>query len=149
MSIKTVRRLAADLLKCGEGRIVLNPTESKKIEEALTREDVRSLINSGVITRKQKRGVSRRKARERHAQKKKGRSRGHGVLRGKKYSRLSQKDAWMARVRAQRALLKKMLEEGKIEGNNYRTAYRMIKGGAFKGKAQLTTHLKDAGMLKG
>ena len=149
MSVKTVRRIAASLLKCGEGRIVLDPNEDKRISEALTREDVRGLIKAGVVRRKAIKGVSRNRARERHLKRKKGRGRGPGTRRGKKYSRLPQKEAWMARVRSQRKLLKELLAEAKLEGKNYRIAYRMVKGGAFKGKNQLLAHLKDANMLKG
>ena len=148
MSVKTIRRLAAELLKCGESRIVLDPNEMKKIEEALTREDVRGLINSGIISRKQKKGVARWRARARHAQRKKGRGRGSGAMKGKKHSRLPEKEAWMARVRSQRKLLKGLLTEGKVDGKAYRKTYRMIKGGAFKGKNQLLTHMKEAGMVK-
>ncbi len=148
MSVKTIRRMAAELLKCGESRVLLDPNEAKKIEEALTREDVRGLISSGIITRKQKKGVSRWRARHRRAQKKKGRGRGAGGIRGKKYSRLPQKEIWMARIRAQRKLIKGLLGEGKIEGAAYRKTYRMVKGGAFKGKNQLLAHMKEAGMLK-
>ncbi len=149
MATKTVRRIAAELLKCGESRVVLEPAELKKIEEALTREDVRALIASGAVWRKQKIGVSRGRARIRHLKKKKGRMRGPGKMRGKKYSRLPQKEAWMNRVRAQRKMLKGLMLDGKIESRSYRVAYRMIKGGAFKGRNQLMAHLKEANMLKG
>lgn len=148
MAVKTVKRIASKLLKCGENRIVLDPANLKKVNEALTREDVRSLISDGTVTRKKKKGVSRGRARVKHEKKKKGRRRGKGSIKGKKYSRLSQKDAWIARIRAQRALIKELLKEGKMEGEFYRPVYRMIKGGAFKGKTQLMAHLKEASMLK-
>jgi large subunit ribosomal protein L19e len=148
MSVKTVKRIAAKLLKCGESRIILDPNETKRISEALTREDVRGLISAGLVRRKQKRGVSRARARERHLKKKKGRRRGKGSRKGKKYSRLPKKKAWIARIRAQRKILRDLLTEGKIEGADYRTAYRMAKGGAFKGKNQLMTHLKEANLVK-
>jgi len=148
MAVKTIRRIAAELMKCGESRVILNPADSKKIEEALTREDVRSLIKSGAITRKPKKGVSRWRARMHREQKKKGRRRGPGSLKGKKFSRLPEKDAWMARVRAQRKLLKNLLMDGKIDSKSYRKSYRMVKGGAFKGKNQLLANMKEAGVIK-
>ena len=148
MSTKTARRIASKLLSCGENRVVFDPEEIKKIEEVLTREDVRTLIKSGAISRRRIKGVSRKRARERHLKQKKGRGRGPGTLRGKKHSRLPKKQAWMARVRAQRKLLKELSTEGNIDGANYRVAYRMIKGGAFKGKNQLLAHLKEANMVK-
>ncbi|MFH1447306.1 MAG: 50S ribosomal protein L19e [Candidatus Micrarchaeota archaeon] len=148
MAAKTVKRIASKLLKCGKNRIVLDSSNIKKVNEALTREDVRGLISEGIVVRKKKKGVSRGRAREKHLKKKKGRRRGKGSMKGTKYSRVSKKDMWMSRVRAQRELLKGLLRDAKIERKNYRSLYRMIKGGAFRGRTQLLAHLKEADMLK-
>jgi ribosomal protein L19E len=64
MSLKTVRRLAARLLRAGESRIRI--IDAKRASEALTGDDVRSLIAEGVIALEPPRGVrrvSRRRAR--------------------------------------------------------------------------------------
>ncbi|MHC1587692.1 MAG: 50S ribosomal protein L19e domain-containing protein, partial [Candidatus Syntropharchaeia archaeon] len=57
------RRLAADILGVGIKRVWLNPELVEEIAAALTREDIRGLIESGAIKRKQKKGVSRGRAR--------------------------------------------------------------------------------------
>ena len=45
MSVKTVRRVAGDILKCGISRIKI--LDAKRAMEALTREDVKQLIAYG------------------------------------------------------------------------------------------------------
>jgi len=148
MGIATIRRIASDLLGVGENRVKIKPEEIKKVEEALTRDDVRSLIKEGVIYAERKKGVSRIKAKIKIEKKKAGRSRGTGSRKGKKYSRIMKKLAWMRRVKAQRALLKKLRLENKLKEGAYRTAYMMIKGGAFRSKGSMLSHLKDSGLLR-
>jgi len=149
MSMKTVKRLAAEILKVGENRVKIAPAEAKRAEEALTRDDVRALIVDNVITAEPKRGVSRLRARKKQAQKKKGRRRGIGSRKGGKYSKVKRKTIWMNKVRAQRKTLFEYSDKGLMEeGSSYRTVYKMIKGGAFKGRGQMVKYLQDNKMLK-
>ena len=46
------RRLAAQILKCGENRIRFDLERLEDIKEAITKTDIRSLINNGVISRR-------------------------------------------------------------------------------------------------
>jgi len=148
MGILTVRRIAAELLGVGESRVKIDPKNSSKADEALTRDDVRSLISQGIIYRIRKTGVSRGRGRRKHVKMKAGRRRGTGSRKGKRYARVPRKEIWMSHVRAQRALAKSLLLEKKIQHDTYRKVYRMIKGGAFKSKASLLSHLKDSGLMK-
>jgi large subunit ribosomal protein L19e len=148
MGMATVRRIAAELLGVGESRVRIDPKNAGKAEEALTRDDIRSLISQGVIYALRKRGVSRARGREKHLKMKMGRRRGMGSRKGKRYSNVPRKTEWIHRVRAQRALLKELLFEKKIQNDAYRKVYRMVKGGAFKSRASLLTHLKDNQMIK-
>ena len=148
MSIATTRRIASELLNVGENRVKIKPAEIKKVEEALTRDDVRSLIKDGIVYAERKKGVSRIRARIKSKKRKSGRARGMGSRKGRKYSKIKQKLAWMRRVRAQRILVRELKFENKLKEGSYRNAYMMIKGGAFKSKASLLSHLKDSGLLK-
>lgn len=145
MGIKTIKRLASDILNAGESRVKVK--DIKKTETALTRDDVRSLIKKGVIYVIQKKGVSR--ARGKLKEKKKGerRRRGIGSRKGKKYSKIPRKEIWMSKVRAQRALLRELAETGKLLES--RRIYKMIKGGNFKSKEALLTYLKKNELLRG
>lgn len=148
MAVKTVKRIASDVLRVGQSKIRIKPGEIKRVEEALTREDVRNLVAEGIVYAEEKRGVSRTRARKKHKQKKKGKRSGIGSRKGRKYARVPRKLIWMNRVRSQRALLRDLVGSGKLGQENYRRMYLMIKGGAFKSKAQLSTYLKENQLVK-
>ena len=72
MKLRTQRRLAGELLKCGSERVWLDPEQLDKIAQAITREDIRKLIADGVIVKKQAKGISRVRANIRMFKKRKG-----------------------------------------------------------------------------
>ena len=97
------RRLAADILKVGVERVWIDPEAAEEVSSAITREDIRKLIEEGIIKRKQKKGVSRGRARERARKRKLGRRRGHGSRKGTKYARLPRKRQWIMRNKGVKA----------------------------------------------
>lgn len=145
----TIRRLAASILGCGESRLWINPAEGKRVDDALTRDDVRTLIKDGVIKAHPVFGVSRVRGRKKQEGKRKGRRRGMGSRKGTASARSSDKTEWMARVRKQRGILSRLRSEKKIEKTSVRKVYNMVKGGAFKGKGTLLAYLKENKILKG
>lgn len=138
------RRLAADLLKCGIHRVRFDPEKLEEVTEAITREDIRRLIKDGVIWKEQKKGVSRARVRAR----KRRRSRGPGSKEGGKYSRLSRKEQWMIRVRAQRRKLRELRDRGLITRTTYRKVYMMVKAGAFKSVASMMEYLTQNNLIR-
>ncbi|HEV8289607.1 MAG TPA: 50S ribosomal protein L19e [Candidatus Norongarragalinales archaeon] len=144
MSLQTVRRIAADQLNCGESRVRILDTQ--KALEALTRDDVRALIQTGTVVKLAIRGVNRSKAELKEARKHEGRRRGKGSKKGTPNARLYRKDRWMSKVRAQRNLLQ--LLAPKLENGAYRRAYSMIKGGAFKDRKHLLTFLQENKLVR-
>lgn len=54
MNLTLQRRLASKILKCGEGRVWIDPAKMSQVDEAITREDVRKLIGEGAIKAKRK-----------------------------------------------------------------------------------------------
>ncbi|MFH1306454.1 MAG: 50S ribosomal protein L19e [Candidatus Micrarchaeota archaeon] len=148
MGQKTIKRLAASILGIGECKIWLSPTEGKKISEALTRDDVRTLIKDGVIKALPRRGVSRYRARLKEEAKRAGRRRGRGSRKGTKRARRNPKEFWMAKVRSQRKRLFSLVEKGELEKKDAKKVYLKIKGNSFKGKQQLVNYLKENNMLK-
>jgi large subunit ribosomal protein L19e len=148
MDLKNQRRLAAEILKCGENRVFMEQSRMEDIGEAITREDIRRLINDKAIRARQKKGVSRGRARHIQAQKKKGKRRGHGSRKGAKGARTPKKRAWIQTIRPIRAQLKYYRDSGKIDKKTYRKMYRRAKGGMFKNKARLKAHLETEGLLK-
>ncbi|UCG69985.1 MAG: 50S ribosomal protein L19e [Thermoplasmata archaeon] len=148
MDLKNQRRLASEILGCGENRVWIDPTRMEDVGEAITRSDVRRLIDSKAIKAKQKVGVSRGRARYLQGQKRKGKRRGHGSRKGSKKARTPKKRAWINTIRPIRAQLMMYRKEGRIDSATYRKLYRRAKGGMFKSKARLDAHLRSEGLLK-
>lgn len=138
MNLKVQKRIASELLKCGGDRVWFNPDELELVSKAITRQDVRNLINKGIIKKKQDAGVSRGRAREVMNKKKKDRRVGHGSRRGTKNARFPKKKKWMIKIRAQRKVLRVMRDAGEITRNLYRKLYLMAKGGVFRSKNHMS-----------
>ena len=148
MNLQNQKRIASQLLKCGENRVWIDPNRSKDISDAITRGDIRVLINSGAITARQKIGVSRGRAKHERSQRKKGRQTGHGSRRGKKGARKPSKERWMQTIRPIRKKLKELRDSGKIDTRTYRDYYMKAKGGVFKNRPHMESHMKAEGVLK-
>ena len=139
------RRLAAQLLKCGQGRVWVDPASTEELADAVTRSDIRSAIKAGVIRRKPIQGTSRVRARRHAEEVRKGRHSGAGSRRGTPESRVTRKRRWIRRIRAQRDLLSSLRDGKKIPVSVYREFYRRAKGGMFRSRAHLLLNLKLAG----
>ncbi len=139
MQVDKVRRLAASILSIGENRVWLDPEQTGKIEECMTKEDVRAIIKDGTIRKRKMQMHSRGRARMLHAKKKLGRKRGMGKRRGKFKARVKKKMMWVRSVRAQRKKISEMRKKGVKLKIPYGKIYRMIKGGYFRGKKHLET----------
>jgi len=148
MSLKAQRRMAAEILKCGENRVNFDPYLIEEIKMAITREDIRSLVKDGIIKKNYKKGISKYRKNLRHQRKKRGLARGLGKRKGKKTARTPKKKAWMKRVRAQRRELKKLRDRKQITIANYRKLYKNIKGGMFNSISQLNRYIKEKELLK-
>lgn len=135
------KRLAAELLKVGVTRVWMDPDRLEDIATAITREDIRGLIEEGVVKRRAVVGISRGRARARDIKRAKGHRKGHGSRRGAKYARAPKKESWMRRIRAQRKVLKAMREDKTIDAHAYRMLYRKAKGGEFRNVAHLKSYI--------
>ncbi len=138
MGVRTVRRIASDILNAGETRIWMDPDRLDDIESAVTRQDVRRLIKEGVITKRPSSAPSRGRKRLSAAKKRRGRGRGAGSRKGKKGARSGWTSEWPVRVRAMRRALKQLKKSGKVDGKRYRKLYLQVKGGRFSSVRELT-----------
>jgi large subunit ribosomal protein L19e len=144
MSVKTVRRIAARVLKVGESRIKIKPDEVKRAAEALTTDDVRTLIREKVVWAERVKGVPRIRARLKHRKKKQGRRGSAGSRKGAKHAGCTKKDLWKAKTRLQRRTLKDLKDKKALKEGVYRKAYSMIKGNAWRSRAAMLAHFEDA-----
>lgn len=144
--LRNQRRMAADLLKCGQNRVWMDPDRLEEIAKAVTRGDVMILINGGAITSKQTHGISNARKKYAQAQRKKGRRTGQGSRKGPKHARLPRKDQWIRTIRPIRAYLKELRDQNILDAHKYRDYYQKAKGGTFRNKQHLKTHLQSDGI---
>jgi len=125
------KRLAADVLDVGENRVWFDPDEQGDIADAITREDIRDLIDRGVIEAEEAGGNSRGRARERDAKRSYGHKNGPGSRKGKAGGREDEKDRWADDIRAQRRVLRELRDAGDVTRSEYRELYAKASGGEF------------------
>lgn len=145
--LRNQRRMAASILKCGKNRVWMDQDRLDEIAQAVTKEDIRVLIKGDAIQSKQKKGISKGRKRYVMNQKQKGRRRGHGSRKGAKYARFPRKRRWIKTIRPLRALLKELRSEGAITPTVYRRYYMKAKGGEFRSRRHLKSHLIADGVL--
>ena len=143
MKLSTQKRLAAQVLKVGRSRVWIDPDFIDEVSLAITKSDIRRLIDEGAIQAKRKQGVSRGRTRYRIRQKRKGQRKGPGRKKGKATAKLSKKTRWSMKIRPMRKELKKLREEGKISPKVYRELYLKAKGNAFRNTAHLRTYIAE------
>ncbi len=134
VNVKNKRRLIARYLGVGVDRVWIDPEAVDEVMDIDTREDVLILLRRGVIKVKKVKG-------QKHEVRK--RKRGPGSRKGPMTSRMSRKEKWMQKVRAQRKLLRYLRDKGYLTRKQYRMLYMRVKGGMFRSKAHLLDYIKE------
>jgi len=137
------KRLAADVLDVGENRIWLDPDAQADIAEAITRDEIRELVEDGRIQAENARGNSRGRARKRNKKRAYGHQKGPGKRRGKKGARQNDKDEWQSKIRAQRRKLRELRDKGELTPTEYRELYNKAGGGEFRSVRYLLNYIDD------
>lgn len=141
--LRAQRRLAADVLDVGKNRVWFDPEQQDEIADAITRDDIRDLVDQGTIQAEDARGNSRGRARERNAKRSYGHRKGPGTRKGKAGARQDRKENWMSRIRAQRRTLRSLRDDGTLTPTQYRKLYRMANGGEFESVRRLRTYIQE------
>jgi len=137
------KRLAAEVLDAGENSVWLDPERQGDIAEAITREDIRELVDEGAIRADEPSGNSRGRARERQQKRSYGHQKGPGSRRGKAGARQNEKADWSSRIRAQRKRLRELRDEGELDTSTYRDLYDKAGGGEFDSVADLERYIDE------
>jgi large subunit ribosomal protein L19e len=148
MNVKAQKRMAAEILECGENRVYFDPYFVDEIKMAITRDDIRNLIKEGIIRKKYKKGNSNYRKKVKHQKKKKGRGRGLGKRKGTKKARNPKKETWIKHIRPLRKTLKKLRDRKVITKSAYRDLYRKAKGGFFNNVAHLDRYIKENELIR-
>ncbi|ABW00865.1 50S ribosomal protein L19e [Caldivirga maquilingensis] len=143
-----LRETVARLLNVPKSRIVIKQEALEQLEEAITRNDVRSLMKEGLIEVKPRKRNSRGRWRITHEKRKSGRRRGRGSRRGTRKARGAVgKEVWVPRIRRIRRFLNTLKHRGVIDKATWRNLYRMAKGGYFESLAHLRTYMIQNGIV--
>lgn len=137
MSLEYIRELASKITGAGKSRIYIDPSYYERLSTVISREEVRKLIEDGIIKIKKKKGQTYRieKIRKRRQR------RGPGGKKGKR--KKVRKEEYVKRVRGLRRFLRQLYEKGLIDSKNYRELRLMIKAGAIKSKARIKAYIES------
>ncbi len=148
MSLKSQRRLAAEILKVGENRVWIDPEKTDYVEAAITREEIRKLIHEKTIRQLPQKGVSRARARILKEKRKKGLRRGPGGKSGSAQAKISKKQAWINQIRPLRKRLHELKDNRDITETVYRKLYDMSESGVFESKTELERYIRTHGLWR-
>jgi len=131
MNLRAKKEMAAQILKVGVNRVRFDPKGLDKIEDAITKDNIRQLIKEGLIWAEEKKGISRGRYKKR-AKSKKARGRGAGSKKGSKGARQGKKRLWVNKVRALRRYIKILKDRGEISSKEAKELRIKIKGGQIR-----------------
>lgn len=134
-------------MKCSPHRVRFDTERLGDIKEAITKADIKTLIQEGAITKKPVQGISRASIRMDADQRRKGRRKGAGSRKGKKTSRLRPKTSWINRIRLQREFLLSARDNGLITKEAFRDLYMKAKGGFFRNKRHLKLYVNEQKLI--
>lgn len=143
VNIKKKRELVARILGVGANRIRFEPDRLEDVADSITRNDIRSLVNSGAIWTVQQKGTSRgRSSDKRSVWKMHGK--GQGSKKGKRTARVGKKEVYVVRVRSMRYHLKVLKDRKDITNDIYWSLYKKVNGGQVRSLAHLRDLVKEA-----
>jgi large subunit ribosomal protein L19e len=142
-NLRAQRRMAADVLDIGKDRVWMDPEAQSEIAEAITREDIRDLVDQGTIRAKDAKSNSRGRARERDEKRSYGHRTGAGTRKGRSGARNNEKRAWISRIRAQRSRLRELRDDGPLSPTEYRELYNKASGGEFDSVDRLEAFVRN------
>ncbi|MFQ5941140.1 MAG: 50S ribosomal protein L19e [Nitrososphaerales archaeon] len=136
INLRDKRELAARTLGVGVNRIKFEPEFMEDVLDAITREDIRSLITAKTIYIAGTKGTSRGRARARHL-KTRRHGKGPGSKKGRKKARQGKKQLWVQKVRSMRRRIKIQKIRGEISNRAYWALYKQINGGQVRSISHL------------
>ncbi|PSO05973.1 50S ribosomal protein L19e [Candidatus Marsarchaeota G2 archaeon BE_D] len=140
-NVSIQKKLAAKILGVGVSRIYVAPEHLADVSQAITKDDVRSLIKTGLIDIRPPSTPTRGRKRLVRIKKAKGKRKAAGSRKGGMGVRRQPEREWVLRVRKQRQYLRKLRADGVIDAKTYRALYLKIKGGVFTSLASLKNYI--------
>ena len=131
VNLRAKKRLVSRVTGVGVHRIHFDSDHLDDIADAITRENIRSLITANTITFKKIVGTSRGRAQKNKRGKKAGNKQ------GRKGARVGKKEVYVKKVRALRYILKIAKDRKDITNPEFWQLYKKISGNTVRNKAHL------------
>ena len=143
VNLRKKRELIARVLDVGSNRIRFEPDKLDDISDAITREDMRSLIKNGTIWTIKVKGISRSRA-EKKLKTRRKHGTAAGSKKGKKTARAGKKEVYVKKTKAMRRHLKILKARNDINRETFWALYKRIKGGNVRSLSHLRDLVKQA-----
>ncbi len=136
VNLRAKKKLASRVTGVGVHRIRFDTDHLDDIADAITRENIRSLITANTIKIKSFTGTSKGRAHDKKAQKNK-RGTTQGSKQGRKGARVGKKEVYVAKVRSLRRLLKIAKDRKDLTNPEFWALYKKVGGNTVRNKAHL------------
>ncbi len=142
VNLKAKKRLASRVIGVGVHRIKFDTDHLDDIADAITRENIRSLVTANTIRVKSFTGTSKGRAHKKKAQRNK-RGTTQGAKNGRKGARVGKKEVYVAHVRALRRLLKIAKDRKDLTNPEFWLLYKKVGGNTVRNKAHLRALMEE------
>ena len=138
VNLKTKRQLVSRILGVGLDRVKFDPEHLDDVADAITRDNIRSLITANVIEIRPNKGTSKGRARFKKLQRGK-RGTKQGSKKGRKGARIGKKQVYVRKIKALRHQLKVSKSRKEIANESYWKLYKQVSGNQVRNLAHLRT----------
>ncbi len=142
VNLRAKKRLVSRIMGVGIHRVKFDSEHLDDIADAITRDNIRSLITANTIKIKPIVGTSRGRAQLKKDQRRK-RGAKPGSKKGRKGARTSRKELHIIKVRALRYRLKVAKDRKDITNDEFWTLYKMIGGNTVRNSAHLRSLIEE------
>jgi len=142
VNLHAKKQLVSRIVGVGVHRVRFDSDHLDDIADAITRDDIRSLITANTITIKSFTGTSRGRAKTKKSQKSK-RGVTQGSKKGRKGARVGKKTVYVNKVRSLRYILRIAKDRKEITNDVFKAVYKKINGNTIRNKAHLRTVIAE------
>ena len=142
VNLRSKKQLVSRICNVGINRVHFDSDHLDDIADAITRENVRSLLTANTVKNKPIVGTSRGRAKVKKIQKKK-RGVKQGSKKGRKGARIGKKEVYVIKVRSLRYRLKIAKDRKEITNMEFWELYKKIGGNTVRNVAHLRTLIEE------
>ncbi len=142
VNLKTKRLLVSRILGVGANRVRFDSEHLDDVADAITRDNIRSLVTANVIEVKPIKGTSRGRSYFKKFQRHK-RGTKQGSKKGKRGARVGKKEVYVKKMRSMRHQLKVSKYRKEITNKDYWNLYRQVTGNQIRNLAHLRSLIEE------